>query len=102
MRSLVLVGGEYATVLTERAVFRATYTGPPLICSLTRLCLSAGVTSRTRCATPGTFVFFLSSDGFYSFNGQRISPIGSERINQFFLTILTVTMTIACLRRLTR
>jgi hypothetical protein len=33
----------------------------------------------------GNLVFFLSSDGFYAFDGQRVSPIGSERVNEFFI-----------------
>jgi len=80
-----LVGGEYATVLTERAIFRATYTGPPLIWQFDKVVSERGCNFKNSVCNAGNLVFFLSSDGFYSFDGQRISPIGSERINQFFL-----------------
>jgi hypothetical protein len=80
-----LVGGEYATVLTERAIFRATYTGPPLIWQFDKVVSERGCNFRNSVCNAGNLVFFLSSDGFYAFDGQRISPIGSERVNEFFI-----------------
>lgn len=81
-----LVGGEYATILAERAIYRATYAGPPLIWQFDK------VESQKGCKVPGSvcnigsMVFYLSDDGFYAFNGQSSSPIGSEKVNNFFLT----------------
>jgi hypothetical protein len=80
-----LVGGEYATILTERAIFRATYTGPPLIWQFDKVVSERGCNFKNSVCNAGNLVFFLSSDGFYAFDGQRISPIGSERVNEFFL-----------------
>lgn len=79
-----LVGGEYATVLMDKAIIRATYTGPPLIWQFDKVETSRG------CQTPGSvcnighLVFFLSDDGFYAFDGQRATPIGAEKVNKFF------------------
>ena len=80
-----LVGGEYATILTERAIFRATYTGPPLIWQFDKVVSERGCNFKNSVCNAGNLVFFLSSDGFYAFDGQRISPIGSERVNEFFI-----------------
>jgi len=79
-----LVGGEYATILTERAIFRATYTGPPLIWQFDK------VESQRGCDLPGSVcniggvVFYHSNDGFYMFDGQSSQAIGAERVNKFF------------------
>ena len=80
-----LVGGEYATVLTERAIYRATYSGPPLIWQFDKVVSERGCNFKNSVCNSGGLVFFLSSDGFYAFDGQKTSPIGSERVNEFFL-----------------
>ena len=80
-----LVGGEYATVLCEKAIYRATYTGPPLIWQFDKVVAERGCAFKNSVCNSGNLVFFLSSDGFYAFDGQQASPIGSERVNEFFL-----------------
>ena len=79
-----LVGGEYATILCEKAIFRATYTGPPLIWQFDK------VESQRGCSVPGSVcnygstVFYLSDNGFHMFDGQKSTPIGNEKIDKFF------------------
>ena len=80
-----LVGGEYATVLCEKAIYRATYTGPPLIWQFDKVVAERGCAFKNSVCNSGNLVFFLASDGFYAFDGQKASPIGSERVNEFFL-----------------
>lgn len=80
-----LVGGEYATVLTEKAIFRATYTGPPLIWQFDKVVADRGCAFKESVCNVGQTVFYLASDGFYAFNGQSATPIGSEKVNEFFL-----------------
>ena len=80
-----LVGGEYATILTERAIFRATYTGPPLIWQFDKVVAERGCAFKESVCNVGSVVFFLANDGFYAFDGQRATPIGSEKVNEFFL-----------------
>mgnify|MGYP003109207652 FL=1 len=79
-----LVGGEYCTILTERAIFRATYTGPPLIWQFDKVVSERGCAFKESVCNVGSTVFFLDNDGFYAFDGQRVSPIGSEKVNNFF------------------
>lgn len=80
-----LVGGEYCTVLTERAIFRATYSGPPLIWQFDKVVSERGCNFKNSVCNAGNLIFFLSSDGFYAFDGQKAYPIGSEKVNEFFL-----------------
>lgn len=80
-----MVGGEYCTILTERAIYRATYSGPPLIWQFDKVVSERGCNFKNSVCNAGNLVFFLSSDGFYAFDGQRAAPIGSEKVNEFFL-----------------
>ena len=80
-----LVGGEYCTILTERAIFRATYSGLPLVWQFDKVVSERGCQFKNSVCNAGNLVFFLASDGFYAFDGQKATPIGSERVNEFFL-----------------
>jgi len=79
-----MVGGEYCTILMERAIVRATYSGPPLIFQFDKVETARG------CQVPGSIcnightVFYLSDDGFYAFDGQRSQNIGAEKVDKFF------------------
>ena len=79
-----MVGGEYCTILMERAIVRATYSGPPLIFQFDKVETARG------CQVPGSIcnightVFYLSDDGFYAFDGQQSQNIGAEKIDKFF------------------
>ena len=79
-----LVGGEYATILMERAIVRATYTGPPLIWQFDKVETARGCQVPGSVCNIGHMVFYLSDDGFYSFDGSRSQPIGAEKINRWF------------------
>ena len=81
-----LVGGEYCTILTERAIYRATYTGPPLIWQFDKIDSQRGCSVSGSVCNIGSTVFYLSDDGFYAFDGTRSVPIGTEKVNEFFLT----------------
>lgn len=79
-----LVGGEYATILMERAIVRATYTGPPLIWQFDKVETSRGCQVPGSVCNIGHMVFYLSDDGFYMFDGSRSQPIGAEKVNRWF------------------
>ena len=79
-----LVGGEYATILMERAIVRATYTGPPLIWQFDKVETARGCQVPGSVCNIGHLVFYLSDDGFYVFNGSESTPIGAEKVNRFF------------------
>lgn len=79
-----LVGGEYAVILSERSISRATYVGSPLIYQVDRVETSRGCAYPGSVASIGRMVFYLSDDGFYLFDGRGSSPIGAEKVNKFF------------------
>ena len=81
-----LVGGEYCTILTERAIFRATYSGLPLVWQFDKVEAQKGCAFKHSVCNIGNLVFYLSDDGFYAFNGERSTPIGTEKVNDFFLS----------------
>ena len=79
-----LVGGEYATVLMERAIVRATYTGPPLIWQFDKVETARGCKIAGSVCNVGHNVFYLADDGFMMFDGQQSTAIGAEKIDAFF------------------
>ena len=80
-----LVGGEYATILCEKAIYRATYTGLPLVWQFDKVESQKGCAFKHSVCNVGSVVFYLSDDGFYAFDGQKSVPIGSEKVNEFFI-----------------
>lgn len=85
-----MVGGEYCTILMERAIVRATYTGPPLIWQFDKVETARGCQVPGSVCNVGHTVFYLSDDGFYVFDGSKSQPIGAEKINSFFLNDFNV------------
>ena len=79
-----LVGGQQAIILLERAIAVAYYVGSPLIYQIDRVETQRGCPYPNSVANVGSSVFFLSQDGFYQFNGQSSTPIGTEKVNEFF------------------
>ena len=79
-----LVGGEYATILMEKAIVRASYVGTPLIYQIDKVETARGCTFSGSVAHIGNLIFFLNEDGFYAFDGRQSVPIGAEKVNKFF------------------
>ena len=80
-----LVGGEYATILLEKGIVRASYIGSPLIFQFDKVELNRGCKVPGSVANVGHAVFYLADDGFYMFDGKESRPIGAEKVNRFFL-----------------
>lgn len=80
-----ICGGEFGYILQEQAIRRMTQ--QPSSIALYEF---NRVEDRRGCFPPGGFsmvantVFFLGLDGFYSYGNQGLSPIGSQRVNNFF------------------
>ena len=79
-----LVGGEYAVILTQKAILRATYVGTPLIYQIDKIETARGCAFSGSVSNIGRLVFFCSEDGFYAFDGTKSTPIGAEKVNKFF------------------
>jgi len=79
-----LVGGEYGTILLEKAICIAQYVGTPLIYQIDKVETTRGCAFSGSVGNVGRLIFFLSEDGFYLFDGKSSTPIGAEKINKFF------------------
>jgi len=79
-----IVGGEYATVFQQDAIYRLTYVGSPIIFQADK------VDKKNGCIAPGSIirigsqVAFLGRDGFYIFNGSQTIPISAGKISNYF------------------
>jgi len=79
-----LTGGEFGLVLMERSVARMTYSGSPFFFQFDIISRNLGCMEPGSVAQYGNTTFFLSDNGFYSCDGQSLTPIGAEKVDRFF------------------
>jgi len=79
-----IVGGEYATILLERGIFRATYSGLPLVFQFDKVESQRGCKISGTVCNVGSLVFFYSDSGFFAFDGQGTTAIGENKVDDFF------------------
>ena len=79
-------GGEFGIILLERSIHRMTYVGTPFIFQFDNISRNKGCMVSGSVAQYQGITFFLSDDGFYMCDGQNVIPIGSEKIDRFFLS----------------
>ena len=81
-----LFGGEFGLILQRNRITRMDYVGGNEIFTINE------VSSNFGCVTPhsviqhGQLGFFLSDNGFMRWDGASLTPIGSERIDRYFLS----------------
>ena len=68
-----LVGGEYATILLEKAICIAQYVGTPLIYQIDKVETQRGCAYSGSVGNVGRLIFYLAEDGFYQFDGNRVA-----------------------------
>jgi hypothetical protein len=78
-------GGEFGLVLLERGIHRMSYIGSPLIFQFDNISRNKGCMVSGSVAQYQGLTFFLSDDGFYACDGQQLIPIGSEKVDRWFL-----------------
>lgn len=80
-----IVGGEYAVVVSENAVRRATYEGPPTVFRIDVIANDIGCSVPNSVAGYIDMAFFLHKSGFYLVkSGQQIVPIGRNKVDRTF------------------
>lgn len=79
-----IVGGEYATIFCEKAVFRGTYVGDRQIFQFDQIVRGNGTPAGGSVASYGDFIFFLGNDGFYQLSPAGMIPIGEGMVNRTF------------------
>ncbi len=85
-----IVGGEYGTIFQERAIYRMTFVGSPLIFQFDKIQTNIGAYAPQSVVNYRNVSFFLSEDGFYMFDGSNVTPIGNGKVDQTFFADLDV------------
>ena len=86
-----IVGGESSgIVFMEKAIYRMSYIGVPLIFQFDKIADNIGAFAPKSVASYGNQIFFLAQDGFYKLtSGQQLTPIGNARVDNFFFDDLS-------------
>lgn len=79
-----ITGGEFGLVFLERAIVRMSYIGSPLFFQFDTISRNLGCVQGASIIQNGAISYFLGEDGFYSCDGQNITPIGNEKIDRWF------------------
>ena len=83
-----VVGGEYGVIFQERAIFRMTFVGSPLIFQFDQVQQNIGAYAPQSVVAYQNLIFFLSEDGFYKFDGVNATPIGRGKVDKTFFANL--------------
>jgi len=88
-----VAGGEIGYVLQDRAVRTLQFLpgDTTLIFSFSRVLDDRGCVSKYGFDTIGNVLYFVSEDGFYAMTGQQVTPIGQDKVNEWFLANSDVT-----------
>jgi hypothetical protein len=81
-----IVGGEYGLVFQERAVWKVSYIGSPVIFQFDMIERARGAWAPQSVIGWGAMTFFLAEDGFYMIlGGSAAIPIGEGKVDKTFL-----------------
>jgi len=83
-----VIGGEYGLIFQERAIWRMTYVGSPVVFQFDLVERNRGAFAPQSVIGWGNVVFFLASDGFYAYLGGLTVPIGAGKVDTTFLSDL--------------
>lgn len=94
-----IIGGEYGLIFQERAIWKMTYVGSPLVFQFDMIERNRGAYAPQSVIGWGGMVFFLADDGFYVIGGSlqeraqasgAAIPIGAGKVDRTFLDELQV------------
>lgn len=83
-----VVSGEQGYVFQERAIWRMTFVGSPLIFQFDKIHDAIGAYCAQSVVNYENVIFFISTDGFKMFDGSNISGIGEGKVDKTFLADL--------------
>ena len=86
-----ITGGDFAAILTNTSVWRATYVGSPIIFRFDEVARNVGCYASGSVARFQNLTFFLSDSGMYVFDGQQCTPIGLEQVDEAILAELNLS-----------
>lgn len=80
-------GGEYGVIVCENSVFRASYSGPPVIFQIDETLPGVGTPFPRSVCQHGDTVFLLSHDGFLAIvAGAQVQRIGANKVDRTVLS----------------
>ena len=88
---LAMTGGDFLTVFTERAIWRGTYVGSPVIFRFDQVAPNVQLFSPASVARYQNLTFFLGKSGFQAFDGAQCIPIGNSSVDRFALSLVQST-----------
>lgn len=83
-----VVGGEYGVIFQERAIYRMDWAGSPTIFQFNKVQTNIGTLAPQSVVSYRNFIFFISEDGFYSFDGSNVNSIGQNKVDKTFFADL--------------
>ena len=87
-----IVGREFGTIFQERAITRMTYVGVPEVFQFDVVERERGVAAPKSVVPVGPYLFFLSEDGFYVWDGQQARSISDNKVTRWFFDRLEFSM----------
>ena len=79
-----LTGGEFGLIFLEKSIQRMSYVGSPLFFQFDNISRGLGCLAGGSICQYNNITFFLSDDGFYSCDGNTVTPIGNEKVDRWF------------------
>lgn len=79
-----IVGGRYGLVFQERAIWRATFVGAPLVFEFQEVSTDRGCIAPNSVVSIGPVTYFLSRDGYFQTDGSSVVPVGDQRVTETF------------------
>ena len=81
---VAITGGEFGLVLLDQAIVRMSYVGTPFVFQFDKIASNIGCYETNSVVQWQGVTYFLADDGFWACDGQKLEPIGSEKVNRFF------------------
>jgi len=85
---IAITGREIGTVFQRKCISRMQYVGTPNVFDFQVVESGRGAVSTGAVCDIGDLVFFLADDGFYVWNGAAATPIGTDRVDRWFNSLL--------------
>lgn len=79
-----IVGREFGTIFQRYAISRMTYVGPPTVFAFDVVEKRRGAISAGCIIDAGLLSAYIADDGFFLWDGTSSTPIGTQRVNEFF------------------
>lgn len=83
-----ITGGQSGVVVCERSVYTINYIGSPLVFDIQRVEKERGSLYAGSVIGDGRYTYFLGNDGFFRFDGLQLTPIGADKVDNWFISDL--------------